>query len=335
MSTTVSGRRMGGLVGPDHRGMVLGGALLAALCLVGEVLIPGFLAPANIRSILLLASFLGMAALGQTLVALVGGLDLSVSFVIGAANIGLAALLGAGVPPLLATLLVAAFGLAIGVLNAVLSYRLQNQALIVTLGVGFTIVGLAQVATSIGSAYSGNVVAVVPTALARISAANGTVFGLPLPPVVLIWAAITGAVVFLMQHTRTGREFYAVGGNRVAAARLSISSFRYWTWAYAVSGTMAAVTGMLLLGFSGGGFVGVGDPYLFTTITAVVLGGTSLLGGAGGYGLTVIGVLVLQVLTSVLIGLGLSYAGQQTIFGLLIVPMVAAYARTPHVKMQI
>ena len=98
---------------------------------------------------------------------------------------------------------------------------------------------------------------------------------------------------------------------------------------------MAAVTGMLLLGFSGGGFVGVGDPYLFTTIAAVVLGGTSLLGGSGGYGLTIVGVLVLQVLTSLLIGLGFSYAGQQAVFGMLIVPMVAVYARSPHVKMQI
>ena len=329
------GRPGRGLIGPDHWGMVLGGALLAALCLAGELSIPGFLAPANLRSILLLASFLGMAALGQTFVALVGGLDLSISFVIGAANIGLAALLGAGVPPVPAMLLVAATGTAIGLLNAMLSFRLQNQALIVTLGVGFTVVGVAQVATSVGNAYGGNVVTAVPALLARVSAANGTVFGWPLPPVVLLWAAVTAAVVFLTQRTRTGREFYAVGGNRVAAARLSISGFRYWALAYALSGTMAAVTGMLLLGFSGGGFVGVGDPYLFTTIAAVVLGGTSLLGGAGGYGLTVIGVLVLQVLTSVLIGLGLDDAGQQTVFGLLIVPMVAVYARSPHVKMQI
>ena len=74
-----------------------------------------------------------------------------------------------------------------------------------------------------------------------------------------------------------------------------------------------------LLGFSGGGFVGVGDPYLFTTIAAVVIGGTSLLGGQGGYGSTVVGALVLTVLTSLLVGLGLSYAMQQSVFGLLII----------------
>ena len=98
---------------------------------------------------------------------------------------------------------------------------------------------------------------------------------------------------------------------------------------------MAALTGIILLGFSGGGFVGVGDPYLFTTVAAVVIGGTSLLGGWGGYGSTVIGVIVLTVLTSLLVGLGLDYAGQQVIFGLIIVPMVAFYARSPHIRMQI
>ena len=88
-------------------------------------------------------------------------------------------------------------------------------------------------------------------------------------------------------------------------------------------------------GACGGGFVGVGGPYLFQTIAAVVVGGTSLLGGKGGYGFTVIGVLVLQVLSSFLVGIGLSYEGQQFVFGLLILPMVALYARSPHIRTQI
>ncbi len=67
----------------------------------------------------------------------------------------------------------------------------------------------------------------------------------------------------------------------------------------------------------------------------MVVGGTSLLGGSGGYGATIIGVLVLQVLTSLLVGLGLNYAAQQTVFGLLILPMVALYARAPHVRLQV
>jgi ribose transport system permease protein len=102
-----------------------------------------------------------------------------------------------------------------------------------------------------------------------------------------------------------------------------------------VPGFFAAMAGSLLLGWSGGGFIGVGDPYLFLTLAAVVVGGTSLLGGQGGYGFTVIGVLVLQVLSSFLIGIGLEFEWQQFIFGLLILPMVALYARSPHIRTQI
>ena len=74
---------------------------------------------------------------------------------------------------------------------------------------------------------------------------------------------------------------------------------------------------------------------MFLTIAAVVVGGTSLLGGVGGYGLSVIGVLILQVITTVLIGWGLKWEAQQFILGLLIIPMVALYARSPHIRSQI
>ena len=105
--------------------------------------------------------------------------------------------------------------------------------------------------------------------------------------------------------------------------------------AYVISGFFASLTGAMLLGWSGGGFIGVGDTYLFLTIAAVVVGGTSLLGGVGGYGLSVIGVLILQIITTVLVGWGLSWQGQQFILGLLIIPMVALYARSPHIRSQI
>src|SRR6056297_348732 len=121
----------------------------------------------------------------------------------------------------------------------------------------------------------------------------------------------------------------------IAAPRLGISEFKTWVMVHGISGAMAALTGTLLLGFSGGGFVGVGDPYLFMTVAAVVIGGTSLLGGAGGYGATIIGVLVLTVLGALLVGVGLGPAGQQAVIGVLILPMVAIYARAPHIRNQI
>lgn len=321
------------LLSDENRGSVLGLVLLAVVFTAGVALVQGFGSFANVRSILVLAAFLGFASLGQTLVALVGSLDLSIPFVIGASNILLAFFIAAGVPAVLAIVLVLALGGLIGLLNGLLSVRLQGQALIVTLGVGFTLVGAVQIVTTWGSRYSGSVFAQIPAWLAAVASVNGTTFGLGVPPVVFIWTLVTVLTVVVLRRGRIGRQIYAIGDNRSAAARLSISETRIWLLVHVASGVTAALTGVMLLGFSGGGFVGVGDPYLFTTVAAVVVGGTSLLGGAGGYGATVIGALVLQTLGSLLVGLGLDFAAQQTVFGLLIVPLVALYARAAPIRL--
>lgn len=319
----------------ENRSAFIGICLLIGLFVIGSLTIEGFSSYNNIRSMLVFSAFLGLACIGQTFVVLLGGLDLSIPFLIGAANIGLMYLFGLGVPAWLAILFVIFLGGLIGVINGLLSFRIQGQALILTLGVGFAVSGGVQIITSLGSRYAGNVHGAVPGWLTNLAAMNGTTFGLPFPPVIAIWVILALLLIVGMKNTVYGRCLYALGGNRTAAERLSISERRYWVMAYTVSGCTSALTGILLLGWSGGGFVGVGDPYLFSTLAAVVIGGTSLLGGWGGYGFTVIGVLVLQVLTSFLVGIGLGHYGQQFVFGLLILPMVALYARSPHIRTQI
>jgi ribose transport system permease protein len=319
----------------DNRSAFIGLMVLAGLFTIGALKIEGFASGANIKSMLVFASFLGLACVGQTLVALLGGLDLSIPFVIGSSNVGLLYLIGLGVPAWIAIIIVLLLGALIGFINGILSFRLQGQALILTLGVGFAISGLTQIITSIGSAYAGNVFGTVPNWLKNLAAMNGETFGLNVPPVILIWLVVAAALIYGMKNTVYGRQFYALGGNRTSAKRLLISERRYWVAAFMVSGCVSVLTGALLLGWSGGGFIGVGQPYLFMTLAAVVIGGTSLLGGFGGYGFTVIGVLVLQVLTSFLVGIGLRFEWQQFIFGLLILPMVALYARSPHIRTQI
>jgi ribose transport system permease protein len=319
----------------DSRSAFIGLMVLAALFIVAALHIDGFASGANIKSMLVFASFLGLASVGQTLVALLGGLDLSIPFVIGSSNVGLLYLIGLGIPSPIAVILILIAGAAIGLGNGVLSVRLQGQALIVTLGVGFAVSGLTQILTSIGTAFAGNVFGQVPNWLKNLAAMNGRTFGVDIPPVILIWIAVAIVLIFGMKNSVYGRYLYALGGNRTSAQRISISESAYWIGIFGVSGCISALTGALLLGWSGGGFIGVGDPYLFMTLAAVVIGGTSLLGGQGGYGFTVIGVLVLQVLTSFLVGLGLKYEWQQFIYGLLILPMVALYARSPHIRTQI
>ena len=319
----------------ENRSAFIGIMVLSGLFSIGAMNIDGFSSAMNIKSMLLFASFLGIASVGQTLVALLGGLDLSIPFIIGAANVGLLYLISLGVSPWLASIIVLLLGTLLGVINGFLSFRLQGQALIVTLGTGFAISGGIQIITSIGTAYGGNVFGTVPPWLTNISAMDGSTFGLPFPPVIAIWALIALILIVGMRVTVYGRYLYAVGVNRTSSSRVMISEMKYWVMMYAISGFFAAMTGSLLLGWSGGGFIGVGDQYLFLTLAAVVVGGTSLLGGQGGYGFTVIGVLVLQVLSSFLIGIGLDFQWQQFIFGLLILPMVALYARSPHIRTQI
>ena len=317
------------------RSAFIGLIVLVALIVISSFTIQGFLSGPNIRAILLFASFLGIACIGQTLVALMGGLDLSIPFVIGASNIGLLFLITLGLPSFVAVGFVLILGGAIGFANGILTYKLQGQALIMTLGMGFTVAGFTQILTSIGSAFGGNVFGTVPPWLQNLAAMNGRTFGLGFPPTILIWIVLSVLIVIALRYTGYGRHVYALGGNRRSAKMIGVSEFKYWTLAYVVSGVSAALTGSLLLGWSGGGFIGVGDPYLFTTLAAVVIGGTSLLGGFGGYGFTIIGVLVLQVLSSFLIGIGLKYEWQQFIFGLLILPMVALYGRSPHIRAQV
>lgn len=318
-----------------NKSAYIGIVVLVGLFIIGSLVVQGFLSTLNIKSMLVFASFLGLACIGQTLVALLGGLDLSIPFVIGSSNIGLMYLLTLGTPPWIAFIAILIIGAGIGFINGMLSFRLQGQALILTLGVGFAVSGGTQILTSIGTAFGGNVFGVVPGWLSNIAAMNGNFFGLDFPPVVIIWIVASIILIVGLRNTTWGRNLYAVGGSRTSAARLSISERGYWVGMYTISGLVSGFTGALLLGWSGGGFIGVGDQYLFMTLAAVVVGGTSLLGGWGEYGFTVIGVLVLQVLTSFLVGIGLDYESQQFVFGLLILPMVALYARSPHIRTQI
>ena len=310
-------------------------SVLIGLFVIGSLTIPGFLTLLNMKSMLIFAAFLGLATVGQTFVALLGGLDLSISFVIGSMNVALMSLISKGVPPWLACLVILLLGSLIGLINGILSFRLQGQALIVTLGVGFFVKGGVQILVSMGTFSAGTVFGVVPDWMQNLASMNGKTIGLPIPPVIIIWIVVSILVVIGLRLTKWGRHLYALGGSRLSSARLSISERGYWIGAYVISGFFSALTGALLLGWSGGGYVGAGDIYLFTTIAAVVIGGTSLLGGYGGYGLSIIGVLILQIITTVLIGWGLSWEAQQFILGLLIIPMVALYARSPHIRSQI
>lgn len=324
-----------GRMTPQSKRLVIGLLVLAVLFIFGVIRIPGFASPSALKSLLVLASFLGIASIGQTLTALVGGLDLSIPFMIGSANILFPYAVAQGIPPLGAMLFVLAVGAILGLINGFIGWYVNVHPLVLTLGTGFALAGAAQVITSIGSDQGGNVQGGVPPWLENLVAVNGTTFGIPIAPVILIWVALSALTVIVLRRTLFGISVYALGDSPVAAERALVRTRRTWVLVFVASGVFAAIAGFLLVGFTGGGFISVGDPYLFTTLVAVVIGGTTLLGGSGGYGLTVVGVLILGVLTNILVGFKLSTGAAQVVLGLVIVLMVTVYAREPHIRNQI
>jgi ribose transport system permease protein len=306
-----------------HRSELLLVVCFIVLIWVGFENVVGFTSTNSVKSILLLSAFLGIAALGQTLVSLAGGIDISIPFVITLADIVLAKLLALGWSPVVAILFILVVAMLIGLLNGWLSWVLGVHPLLVTLGVGFAVLGAAEI-------FFSNAQATVPSWLVELSSAGSDTFGIGLPPVVFIWAVLAVVAIIVLRLGIYGRYLYASGDNPTAADRMQARRRATWIGSFAISAMMAAIAGILLLGFGSAGNVSVGEPYMLTTIAAVVVGGTTLLGGVGGYGRTVAGVLLLGMLNTLLVGLGVDPKLQQAVLGLIILAMVSLYAREEH-----
>jgi ribose transport system permease protein len=304
-------------------------ALAIALFFVINVLIPGYANLNSVLSLLLLSSLLGIAAVGQTLTIVIGGFDLSIPAVIGLCNVLFSLLYGAGWSAVAAIIFILALATLIGLANGFACRCLQLNPLVVTLASGSIIFG------AIWAGTHGEVAGLVPDWLVTMVSVIGKTGPIPLPGAVVLWIVIAAAILFLEQRTILGRWIFAAGANPRAAELARVPMLFVWMSVYGLSAFLAGVTGILLAGFSGAADPTVGAAYLFTTVAAVVVGGTPLTGGRGGYGRTVAGSLVVTELSTLLVGLGLDQAAQQIFLGFLIVGLVALYGREPHVSMRI
>jgi ribose transport system permease protein len=287
----------------------------------GTALVPGFTEPTALRAMLVLAALLGIAAIGQTFVVLVGGIDLSVPAMVGAGNVITARLAGEGMPSVQIFVIVLAVGLLVGAVNGFVTSRWSIPPLVVTIATGSVVGGAILLwtnATLTGSA---------PEWLTRFTSAASTTGPLPVAPVVVLWAALAVAAQVFMTRTRPGRQIYMLGANREAARLMLVGERSVTVLAFGLSAAFAGLTGLLLAGFTGAGLFTVGDPYLFQTIAAVVVGGTSLLGGRGGIFRSVLGAITLVALTNLLVGLALTSPAQQAVLGAVIVLVTALYGR--------
>lgn len=278
------------------------------------------------QNILRISAFLGIIAAGQTLVVLSGGegIDLSVGATVTLSAIIVGAISNKQdtliVPALLAALGV---GLVIGLINGIGVTALKVHPLVMTLGMAGVIEGVML------AIYQGQVRGGSGPLMSRF-VSFPVVIGLS--GAVLVWLLISVLMWLLLSRSKYGKNLYGVGINRDTSYLSGIRVPLTVVIAYIMSSMFAALGGFMLLGFTQTVYFTLGDAYLFPSVAAVVIGGTTLAGGEGSYWGTMSGALVLIVLDSILTTVQLPQYVRQIILGLLLVGVIAAYGRVQALR---
>lgn len=290
-------------------------ALLGVLVLLVAVLAAlneAFLTWSNFLNVLRQISVLMLGAVGETLIILSGGFDLSIgSMQALASSVTASVMLHWGIgPAILLGLLVGVVG---GLLNGVVITKIRVNPLVATLGTMSIFRGFALITTG------GDVVFGLPSEFLFLG--TGFVGGVPVPAIFAIAALVVGFV--LLRMTVFGLNIYAIGGNREAARLSGIKVDRVLIACYTIGGLLAALSGVIMTARLSSGQPTLGHGFELNAIAAVVIGGTSLSGGAGGLGGTIIGVFLIGVLSNGLNILNVNYFWQQVIIGSIIIMAVA------------
>ena len=279
---------------------------------------PRFLNPANLINVLRQATFLAIVAMGQMLALVSGGFDLSVGAIVALTSV-IAALVmvsitGSGGSDLLALLAGSLAGLLTGLVfglaNGLGVAVLRVSPFIVTLGTSSVIAGIALLQTG-GAPIVG-----LPSIFVTSFGSN-RIFGIPI--VIYITAAVICVMYYLMNWSRFGRYIYAIGGNENAARLSGIRVGRYLTSVYVVSGLLASLAGLLLTARVSAGEPNLGGPLAMQSITAAVLGGTSLHGGEGKLGGVILGALFIAMLANGMNLIRVSSFWQMILLGCLLI----------------
>jgi ribose transport system permease protein len=297
-----------------NRLIVLAYVAMVVLLLITAIFSPGFLSASNLRSIVVLAALVGIAAFGQTFVIIGGGIDLSLPWVLNCAAIVMTMLAGSQDAALIWVVpLVLAGGLAVGVVNGVGVALFGVPPIIMTLAANVILQGLILVFTG------GSPTAPAPQLIGFL--AVGRIAGIPV--IAFLWAGLASIAWVLLSKAPFGRHLYALGTSAKVAEFSGVPTARTTILTYTISGLTASLTGILLTGYSGQAYLGMGDSYLFTSIAAVAIGGASILGGSGHYIGTIAGALVLTILSGLLPALNLSSGALLVVYGVVILLTVA------------
>lgn len=293
--------------------------LLVLLVVLFAVLKPGFVDVNWAGTMMRAAIPLAILAACQTLTMLTGGIDLSVATIASMTGFLVATLVGSlGLPTaiVIALLCAALAGLVTGIGVGVF----RVHPLIMTLGMGLIVFGLANV-WQVQRVQTG---AGVPSEFRTIGV--GTLFDV-IPNSVLLFIPLAALILLVLHRTGFGRLLYAIGDNPVAARLSGVRSWQVLIAVYVVSALLAGIAGFVYSGFINQVSVSLVDSSLLPSVAAAVIGGTSILGGRGGYGGTIVGALILTVASALLNALGFKEADRLILFGSIIVIFTAAYAR--------
>jgi ribose transport system permease protein len=290
-------------------------ALVLAI-LISALLSPAFYKFSNILNVLRSAAVLGVVSIGQTMVILGGGIDLSVGAVMGTVAIAVSEITG-GKDDNVAVAIVAclAIGATVGFLNGFLITKRNIPPFVATLGMLIFVEGAR-------FAWTKGIISGRPAPFIRVLAS--IIGSIPVPVVIMVVLAVI--VGLLLKKTPFGRQLYAAGGNREAARFSGIDVEYISIMTYVLCGFFAAIAGLIL-----SGYIGYGDRYLgrgfdLDSIGAVVVGGTSFAGGRGGIGGTIAGVLLLTTLFNMVFILNLEVHYQLIVKGAVIIGAVLLYS---------
>lgn len=278
------------------------------------VLSPSFFSANNVSNILRQISINAIIAFGMTGVLLIGGIDLSVGSMLALTGCTAVLVINAGGPVVVAVLAALGIGLLGGFLNGLIITKIGLPPFIVTLAMMSICRGAAYLySDGKPSPFDNDTFSLIGT---------GYVFDvIPIPVVIMV--AILIVMSILLNKTRFGRNIYAMGGNRECARFSGIKIGNTEIAVYSISGVLAAVSGLILTTRLNSGQPMVGEGYEMDAIAAAVLGGTSFSGGIGYVGGTMIGALVLGVLSNGMNMLEISYYWQQVVKGIII--LIAVY----------
>jgi len=272
-----------------------------------------FLHPSYILQQLQIAAFLGIAATGMMIVILLGHIDLSLPWVLTASG-----MLSAGLGGWLALPCGLAIGALAGLVNGLGVAFLRVPSMIFTLGTNTVLQGLMVLYTGGFSPRSEAPHWMEVLAVGKVLAIPNSLF---------VWIVVGAAATFLLKKTVLGRTIYAIGNGEQAAYLSGVRTRGVLISAFVLSGVCAAITGMLLVGYSHKAFQAMGNEYLMPAIAAVVIGGTNIMGGRGTYLGTVLGTILIVLQQSVLSVLQMPEGGRQIIYGAVIIAMLLVYGR--------